>query len=288
MARPIKNNCDYFSHDNNMRNHVKIKAIRQKFPNGYAIWVMFLEYLTGADGNVFECNELNIELLSGDFGFTPDEIKNVIDYAIKLEMISIDSNNFINSPSLDERLSYVYEKRGQAKKRSEKQNRVLGKFSTEKTDDTVVSVTETPISATETPQSKVNKSKVNKNYKKLLLSELSDSDVDNVEYLKITKAFYKLIKNNIIEKGLPENKINEAKGTWYDDIRLLIEVDGASKENLLLVYDFLKKNDFWKGNILSTSSLRKKFIQLAMAAKTPKTSKPEEPVRDLPILNPKK
>lgn len=285
MGRPIKNNCDYFSHDNNMRNHVKVKAIRQKFPNGYAIWVMFLEYLTGADGNVFEYSELNIELLSGDFGFTSEEIKGVIDYTLKLEMISIDSNNFINSPSLDERLAYVYEKRGQAKDRSEKQKRILGKFAAENTDNTVVSATETPISVTEKPQSKVNKSKVNKNYKKLLLSELSDSDVENVEYLKIAKEFHKLIKKNIIEKALPEKNINKSKGTWYDDIRLLIEEDEQSIENIRVVYGFLKKDDFWKKNILSTSSLRKNFVQLVMAAKTPKNRKVEEPTRKLEYLD---
>ena len=61
MARPKKNNCDYFPHDNNMRNHIKVKAIRNKDPNGFAIWVMFLEHLTSSDGNVFEYSDLQVE-----------------------------------------------------------------------------------------------------------------------------------------------------------------------------------------------------------------------------------
>jgi Domain of unknown function (DUF4373) len=68
MARPKKNNCEYFPHDNQMRNHPKVKALRKKFPNGYAVWSMFLEYLTGSDGNVFDCSEINYEIVSGDFG----------------------------------------------------------------------------------------------------------------------------------------------------------------------------------------------------------------------------
>jgi hypothetical protein len=31
MARPLKNNADYFPHDNDMRNDEKILALRRKF-----------------------------------------------------------------------------------------------------------------------------------------------------------------------------------------------------------------------------------------------------------------
>ena len=32
MARPKKNNAEYFTHDADMRNDVKIKALRRNFP----------------------------------------------------------------------------------------------------------------------------------------------------------------------------------------------------------------------------------------------------------------
>lgn len=153
MARPIKNYCDYFSHDRDMRNHRKVKAIRTKFKvNGYGIWCMILEYLTGTDGNVFEFSEVELELMSGDFGVTVTEIRDVIDYCIKLELLFI-NNGFVNSESLDERLRPVYEKRHVAKSKSKQQDRVNGKFSHNKTDPIGVSVTEMP-------QSKVKESKV--------------------------------------------------------------------------------------------------------------------------------
>lgn len=153
MARPVKNYCDYFSHDRDMRNHKKIKAIRTKFGiTGYGIWCMVLEYLTGNDGNVIEFSDLEIELMSGDFGVSVTEIRNVLNYCVKLELL-FQKDGFINSESLDERLKSVYEKRGVAKVRSAKQNRDNGKFSKNNSDSNGVSVTEMP-------QSKVKESKV--------------------------------------------------------------------------------------------------------------------------------
>lgn len=155
MARPQKNSCDYFSHDNDMRNHRKVKSIRNKFGiQGYAIWSMLLEYLTGIDGNEFEYSDFEFELISGDFGVSVTEIREVVDYCVKLEMLFND-NGFIYSESLNERLAPVYKKRGVAKDRSEKQKRINGKFSNN--NDT------NGVSVTEMPQSKVNESKEDKN-----------------------------------------------------------------------------------------------------------------------------
>jgi hypothetical protein len=110
MARPIKNNCDYFPHDAGMRNHKKVKAIRSKFGmNGYGIWSMLLEHLTGSDGNVFPYTDLEFELMSGDFGVSATEIRSVVDYCIIMEML-FNVDGFIKSDSLDERLAPVYEK----------------------------------------------------------------------------------------------------------------------------------------------------------------------------------
>lgn len=153
MARPVKNNCEYFSHDTEMRNHRKVKAIRTKFGvTGYAVWSMFLEYLTGADGNVFENSAIEKELLSGDFGVSATEISDVLNYCLIIELL-FENKGFIYSESLNKRLEPVYAKRGRAKELSEKQLRANGKFVTETPIATVVSVTETP-------QSKVKESKV--------------------------------------------------------------------------------------------------------------------------------
>lgn len=111
MARPQKNSCDYFPHDADMRNHRKIKAIRNKFGNaGFAVWVMFLEYLTDQEGNQSEYADLEFELLSGDFNTEPEQIKEIIDYCLQLGLLQLE-DDFVRSKSLDDRLAPVYQKR---------------------------------------------------------------------------------------------------------------------------------------------------------------------------------
>jgi hypothetical protein len=81
MARPIKLNADYFSHDNDMRNDPKIKALRRKYGlTGYSLYVMMLEVLTDSDNFLHEWNSLQIELLSGDFDVEPEQLSEVVDY----------------------------------------------------------------------------------------------------------------------------------------------------------------------------------------------------------------
>jgi len=165
MARPLKNSCDYYPHDSGMRNHKKIKAIRQKFGiTGYAIWVMLLELLTGSDGNEFEDSELELELISGDFGVSVTEIREMLDYCYRLELLFI-KNGFVSSESLNERLAPVYQKRKITKTISANQRRKNGKFHSNTVEDIVSDTNNSEddiVSGAETPQIKVNKSKVNK------------------------------------------------------------------------------------------------------------------------------
>ena len=65
MARPRKNNAEYFSHDANMRSDRKIIALRAKYGlEGYAVRCMILETLAGADNFQITFDEMEIELLA--------------------------------------------------------------------------------------------------------------------------------------------------------------------------------------------------------------------------------
>lgn len=133
MARPVKNNAEYFSHDADMRNDDRIKAVRKKFKStGYAIYNMLLEYLTDKDYFRCEYNDLTFELMSGDFDEDPGTIKEVIDYCLQLGLLQQESK-FIRCKTLENRLEAVLLKRKRSKK---------------------------DVSVTETTQSKVKKSKV--------------------------------------------------------------------------------------------------------------------------------
>ena len=146
MARPIKNNCDYFPHDAGMRNHKKLKAIRSTFGiKGYALWCMTLEHLTASEFNSAPYNDLEIELLAGDFGIEAAELIRFVEYCLKIGILQRDGER-IRSESLDERLAPVYEKRGFLKRKPSTRG---------------VSDSETTISDSETPQIKLKEIKGN-------------------------------------------------------------------------------------------------------------------------------
>jgi hypothetical protein len=91
MARPVKNNLEYFSHDKDMRNDLRIKALRRKYSHkGYSIYVMMLEHLSNCDYLQYEWSELSIELLTPDFDVDSAELVEIINYCVKLKLFEIE------------------------------------------------------------------------------------------------------------------------------------------------------------------------------------------------------
>lgn len=110
MARPIKDNADYFTHDADMRNDPKIKALRRKFKcEGYGIWNMLLEAITDSDN--FRLT-VNYEIIAGDFDTDPDYLKDIIDYCVGLGLFQFDvDNSILWSKTLDKRFEPLLSKR---------------------------------------------------------------------------------------------------------------------------------------------------------------------------------
>lgn len=90
------------------------------------------------------------------------------------------------------------------------------------------------------------------------------------EFEKIAFTFWKLFKKNLIDSGKAKTTIlDKAKvQSWSNDIRLLVESDKATLEEIRLVWEFLNVDAFWKVNIQSTSKLREKFDALYLKAKS--------------------
>lgn len=100
MARPQKNNLDYFSHDCDMRNDIKIKALRRKFGHkGYSLYVMMLEHLGKCDYLCYEWTPLNIELLTPDFDVDSEELVEFINYATDVLKLFEIKNGYIVCPN---------------------------------------------------------------------------------------------------------------------------------------------------------------------------------------------
>ena len=148
MARPSRNNADYFTHNADLRNDRRIKAIRTQFGSaGYGLVLMFMEALTNADYTQLNTEGVEMELLAGDFGVSVTEIYSLLQLAEKIGFFTRNEAGFLICPYLNKALALVFEKR----------NRSRLTFQRTKEGQ---SVAETVVSVTETPQSKVKKSKV--------------------------------------------------------------------------------------------------------------------------------
>lgn len=118
MARPQKNNAEYFSHDADMRNDVKIKALRRKFQHkGYAVWCFILEVLT--DGEYFEIDysELNREFLAADFDVPVGELEQIVDYCCRIGLLQLTEDNRLYSEAHQRRFTGLVEKRRRDRER---------------------------------------------------------------------------------------------------------------------------------------------------------------------------
>jgi hypothetical protein len=111
MARPIKKNADYFSHDNDMRNDEKLKAVRRKFKHeGYSVWNMLLEKLCKSDGFTLDYSDINVELWAGDFEVEPEALKDMILYFIHIDLLLF-HDGLIFSETMITRFNPLIEKR---------------------------------------------------------------------------------------------------------------------------------------------------------------------------------
>jgi hypothetical protein len=113
MARPIKNNADYFPHDADMRNDPKVKAVRRKFGvEGYGIYSMLIELLTDSEYFQFKNDSLSIEIVAGDFDISPDRLAEILRYLCQIDLIQIDAETqLIKCKSLENRLNPLLSKR---------------------------------------------------------------------------------------------------------------------------------------------------------------------------------
>jgi hypothetical protein len=111
MARPKKDNAEYFPHDAGMRNDDRVKALRKRYKHtGYAIWNMLIEYLTSKDHFQVEYNDLTIELMAGDFDADVSDIKDVVTYCLTLGLLQMDGE-FLMCKTLAKRLDPLLSKR---------------------------------------------------------------------------------------------------------------------------------------------------------------------------------
>jgi hypothetical protein len=154
MARPKKNNADYFSHDSDMRNDKKIRAIRRKFGNeGYALWCYTLETLTNASNFELKIDDIEVELMAADFDVEPSKMIVFLDYCISIDLLQKPDKKTIICEKLLDRLEPLLSKRNRNKESYRQRKLTEREFQTSE-------MQINRVSDIENPQSKVKESKV--------------------------------------------------------------------------------------------------------------------------------
>lgn len=112
MPKPNKNSADYFSHDCDMRNDIKIRALRRKFGNtGYAVWCYILETLTGSENFFASYNAVSKELMAADFDIQVSELEAIIEYCMQLNLLQMNEDGQIYSRAHQRRFEDMLIKR---------------------------------------------------------------------------------------------------------------------------------------------------------------------------------
>jgi hypothetical protein len=237
-GRHSKQNADYFSHENNMRNDKKLKAVRAKFDlRGYAIYNMILESLAESDLLMIENSELEIEMMAGDFGIDSEELNKLFDYFKKINLLKV-TKKFIWCPQLDSRLKPIFDKR----------NTDLLQLRVNFCKINSINITEIGINSTEkdiVKESKVNKSKEKKikysdfvslskdEYQKLIKEHGEEATKSMIEILnnykgangKSYKSDYLAILNWVVKRYAEEKKAYQD-----DDVFTPIKIDLTPEE----------------------------------------------------------
>lgn len=279
MARKERNSVDYFPHS--VTHGRKMFYLRSKFGNdGYAVWFMLLEQLGKSEYHYLDLKDkIQLMYLSSEFMVTEIVLKEIISILVDFEEFDKelwDEQSILYNEKFIENVSDAYKKRNNEciDKKS-----LLSLLSSKGRSLSPKSIPKLPKSKSEVPdntqsivyytkedESKENKSKLNQ---KTLLSEIKISDLESSEiiYFEIAFAYQKLFIKNLKEKNAPTT--NQEKATYknyVNPIRLMMQNDGVTKDQLTKVYKFLGsiEGEFWKSNILSTSKLREKFQQLLL------------------------
>jgi uncharacterized phage protein (TIGR02220 family) len=186
MARPRKLNADYFSHDADMRNDRKIKALRSKFGlAGYALFNMILEVITDSDYFQIKLDEIEISLLSADFGVTEEKLRDFLDTCYRLGLLTL-NNGILICEKLNERFALLLDKRGKKRQWMQEnqdiQEGVLDVQNPSKTNyEEVLDI--------QNPQSKVKESKVKESKEE---KKEKQKEADSAESLRSSKPPPKL------------------------------------------------------------------------------------------------
>lgn len=85
-------------------------------------------------------------------------------------------------------------------------------------------------------------------------------DEDGVHFRLANRLYQRIIENN-------SNAKKPNLQTWANDMRLMMERDERTEEQIIYLIDWVQRDSFWMSNIMSPKKLREKFDQLVLRVK---------------------
>jgi len=235
MARPIKNNAEFFKHDSDMRNDLKVKALRRKFGHvGYAVWCFTLETLTDCDFFEIDYDVVNQELLAADYDVSTEQLRNIIEYCCQIGLLQKSGDGLkLFSEALKRRLEVLTSKRERDR---ERQQRVI---SERKQETNSVSETKTELSDSSRADNSYRREEKIREEKKRLEKRVVYPYQDIIE-----------LWNSLCGNCLP--KVQKLTDDRREKIRLrLNELTGEPKEYIDKVTELFSRvnaSDFLRGD----------------------------------------
>jgi hypothetical protein len=98
-GRPIKNNAEWFSHDANASDDIKIKYLESVFGNdGYAFFFKILEELARAENRELKLNKITMGIMAKKINVSQDRFQEMLERATdsEVDIFRIENNNLFS------------------------------------------------------------------------------------------------------------------------------------------------------------------------------------------------
>lgn len=240
---------NWFKHDYGARNDEKILELRSEYGwEGYGIFFGLVEFMCETETGCIDTDRIGG--LSVGYGVAKDRLLAIIDFCISIDLFYVDDDGLVRNDRVVKHLESMKTfkeagKKGAKKRWNKRSNRGANRGAIEG----------------------VNADKIRLD--KIRLDNTTQKVVDLITDIESIECKHTLLALHIwkdVNDLRPNNKttLNAKVESWSEPIRLMVEQDERTHEEIWALWKKVRADDFWKANILSTAKLRQKFDQLAI------------------------
>ncbi|MFX3618636.1 MAG: DUF4373 domain-containing protein [Sporolactobacillus sp.] len=259
----------YFSHDSNARNDTKILALRTVYGMaGYGMYWVTVEMLREQDGYKLKKGKYVFDALAMQMQCERNAAEEFVEKCINEFDLLQEDDEFIWSESLVNRMENKDKKsekaRQSAKKRWKKSSNDADLMHSHSERNAPSNADENSL---QSDSKALEERKVKESNKRSRRANKFDD-----KQMNLAKKLLDLIKQNN-----PNYKSPKSLDGWANEIRLMMEQDDRTHEQIDYLIEWSQQDSFWSTNCLSVRSLREHFDQMVAKCKQQKTPQQQRP-----------